>query len=292
MSITAKDIQEQGFEHSRKGYDVEEVDVFLERVAVEVDALTRQNQELRARVAELSEKAANEPVASAEPQIIDSGLAEEEKASYEAQIADLQKKGSDLEAKISDLEANLARKGEDESAISAAIISAQKSADNIREEARVEGEKIYKEAENKAREIVRDALSDKQKTLTELEQLKKSRDAFQTEYKELLERFTNVADKEFAADASKAETPMDAADVAAAEKAVIAEVRSSAASSSYPGASSTASAPRQQAMPMPGTKTPAAKAPGFTSRMAVTPGKSSDIGAFGDTEDIDIDEID
>ena len=291
MSITAKDIQEQGFEHSRKGYDVEEVDVFLERVAVEVDALTRQNQELRARVAELSEKAANEPVASAEPQIIDSGLAEEEKASYEAQIADLQKKGSDLEAKSSDLEAN-PHQGRDESAISAAIISAQKSADNIREEARVEGEKIYKEAENKAREIVRDALSDKQKTLTELEQLKKSRDAFQTEYKELLERFTNVADKEFAADASKAETPMDAADVAAAEKAVIAEVRSSAASSSYPGASSTASAPRQQAMPMPGTKTPAAKAPGFTSRMAVTPGKSSDIGAFGDTEDIDIDEID
>ena len=56
MSITAKDIQEQEFEHSRKGYDVEEVDVFLERVAVEVDAMTRQNQELRARIDELNEK--------------------------------------------------------------------------------------------------------------------------------------------------------------------------------------------------------------------------------------------
>jgi DivIVA domain-containing protein len=50
MGITAKEIQEQGFEHSRKGYDVDEVDVFLEHVAVEVDNLNREIADLRARL--------------------------------------------------------------------------------------------------------------------------------------------------------------------------------------------------------------------------------------------------
>ena len=47
MSITALDIQQQGFEHSLRGYDVEQVDVFLERVAQEVDGLVTENEQLK-----------------------------------------------------------------------------------------------------------------------------------------------------------------------------------------------------------------------------------------------------
>ena len=39
MAITAADIQNVSFSIDRKGYDVDEVDVFLEHVADEVDAM-------------------------------------------------------------------------------------------------------------------------------------------------------------------------------------------------------------------------------------------------------------
>lgn len=39
MAITGAGIMDISFSISRKGYDVDEVDVFLERVAEEVDAL-------------------------------------------------------------------------------------------------------------------------------------------------------------------------------------------------------------------------------------------------------------
>ena len=307
MSITAKDIQEQGFEHSRKGYDVEEVDVFLERVAVEVDALTRQNQELRTRVTELSDKvtaaeaAATEAAsaletaqaeASAAVAAKEAELSDSEKGDYEAriddllaQVADLERKSVESKRKIDSLEADLARKGEDESAISAAIISAQKSADNIRAEARIEGEKIYKEAESKARELVRDALSEKQKTLIELEQLKKSRNDFQSEYKEMLVRFGAVAEKEFVDGIIDGDDDADAA-----EKGAMAEVRSHAAAYS----ADDIDALRQEAMPMPGTQTAAPEAPVSQAEAVPAPSANiaADLGAFGDTEEFDAGDLD
>ena len=39
MAITASDIHNQSFSIDRKGYDVDEVDVFLEHVADEIDIL-------------------------------------------------------------------------------------------------------------------------------------------------------------------------------------------------------------------------------------------------------------
>ena len=51
MSITAMDIQQQGFEHSLRGYDVEQVDDFLERVATEVGEMTKEIDDLKAQLA-------------------------------------------------------------------------------------------------------------------------------------------------------------------------------------------------------------------------------------------------
>lgn len=279
MSITARDIQEQGFEHSRKGYDIEEVDIFLERVATEVDALTHQNQELRARLAEMAEQRAIAPAVESDSSVDGSA----QLAEYEQRIAEYERRIAAYDARVEDLNRRLEEKGEDANAISAAIISAQKSADSIREEARVEGEKIYREAENKAREIVRDALSDKQQTLTELDQLKKSRDDFRQEYQQMLTRFAKEADREFAALSASESGPMLAEQVAAEERQAIDDMRAKASRH----------APRQEAMLVndapakPAYPTPAAA----TTQM---PPVHRDISSFGDTadDDLDIEEID
>ena len=59
MAITAEDIHNQSFSIDRKGYDVDEVDVFLEHVADEIDYLNE-------RIAELEEEL--EEARNAEPE--------------------------------------------------------------------------------------------------------------------------------------------------------------------------------------------------------------------------------
>ena len=61
MAITAEDIHNQSFAIDRKGYDVDEVDVFLEHVADEIDYLND-------RIAELEEEL--EEARNAEPETI------------------------------------------------------------------------------------------------------------------------------------------------------------------------------------------------------------------------------
>ncbi|MGN0302246.1 MAG: DivIVA domain-containing protein, partial [Anaerotardibacter sp.] len=50
MAITAEDIQNQTFSIDRRGYNVDEMDVFLERVAQEVDALNNEIASLRQQI--------------------------------------------------------------------------------------------------------------------------------------------------------------------------------------------------------------------------------------------------
>lgn len=52
MAITAADIHNQSFSIDRKGYDVDEVDVFLEHVADEIDILNDTIAQLQAQLEE------------------------------------------------------------------------------------------------------------------------------------------------------------------------------------------------------------------------------------------------
>ena len=52
MAITASDIHNQSFSIDRKGYDVDEVDVFLEHVADEIDILNDTIAQLQAQLEE------------------------------------------------------------------------------------------------------------------------------------------------------------------------------------------------------------------------------------------------
>ena len=58
MAITSADINNQSFSIDRKGYDVDEVDVFLEHVADEIDYLNDEKDQHEASSLERSTAAA------------------------------------------------------------------------------------------------------------------------------------------------------------------------------------------------------------------------------------------
>ena len=83
---------------------------------------------------------------------------------------------------------------------SAALIAAQQSADNIVAEARENADRIRTEADAKAREVIRQALAEKQNELAEIDRLKASREEFKAEYLKLIQHFMDDAQNEFPAD--------------------------------------------------------------------------------------------
>ena len=225
MSITAQDIENEGFEHSLRGYDVEQVDDFLERVAKEVDEMNKTisdlKEQLAAAQAELSERSQELDAARVEPEPDPLELesanrradqATEELEKVQAKAADAlvraeeaevrataaEKRAAEAEALVEPLKAKLEEKNKMDSAIAQAFIAAQRSADQIKEEARAEGDRIYRESEAKAREFIREALAKKASINGEIEALELSAQRFRAEYRELLGRFTKQAESEFA----------------------------------------------------------------------------------------------
>ncbi|MDY2624695.1 MAG: DivIVA domain-containing protein [Coriobacteriales bacterium] len=198
MSITAADIQNVVFEHSKRGYDVDQVDEFLSRLELEVSNFIQQIDESQERIAQLQ--------------------AQLEAAQAQAANAAAQHAEQPAPAKPDD---SLERESQ---IISNAIISAQRSAEAIKREAREAGDKVYREAEAKSRDILRDALAEKQKTLEEVDRLKSSRERFRTDYLALLQKFVKQAEETFPdafEDADAAPAPAPAQDPGATVAAQI-----------------------------------------------------------------------
>ena len=59
MTITPMDIQNKEFERSFRGYDIEDVDEFLDRAAKDLEQLMRENVELKDQTNQLLEKNKN-----------------------------------------------------------------------------------------------------------------------------------------------------------------------------------------------------------------------------------------
>ena len=118
MAITPADIQAQTFSEAKRGYDPAEVDVFLEQVSAEVDAMLNKIVDLKNRLT------------STEQQLADT----------QAQLADAQAAPAPIAA--APVPAPAPDYTASERQISAALIAAQQTSDNIIAEARDNAERI------------------------------------------------------------------------------------------------------------------------------------------------------
>ena len=191
MALTAADIQNVSFSIDRKGYDVDEVDVFLERVADEIDEMNRTIAGLQGKLDEALAAAA--PAAPAD----DFSFAPADETKAAAPVADSAQVAA-LQAQIADLEAKLAEKVANDSAISQALIVAQRSADEVLANARSEASNIIKDADEEADRIVGKAESDRTKIIESIRALESDRADVRSEYRDMLANFMADAQKKLA----------------------------------------------------------------------------------------------
>lgn len=189
MAITPADIQAQTFSEAKRGYDPAEVDVFLETLSSEVDAMLAKIVDLKGRLT-----ATEQQLADAQAQ-----LAQAQDAAAQAVPA----APVAAPAPAPDFTAQ-------ERQISAALIAAQQTAENIVNDANENAERIRNEADAKAREVIRQALTEKQAELEEIDRLKASREEFKAEYLKLIQHFMDDAQNSFPADLM-ASTPVGSA---------------------------------------------------------------------------------
>lgn len=176
MAITPADIEQLTFSASKQGYDTEEVDAFLEELAVEVDAMLQKIADLKSRL-------------TASDQALEAAR---------AQVAQLQSQSSNQSsAEIVTVSAAPSSSMASERQISQALIVAQQAADRIVADARDNADKIKNDADQKAREVIRQALAEKQNELDEIDRLKASREEFRAEYKQLLQHFMDDVEAVF-----------------------------------------------------------------------------------------------
>lgn len=188
MAITPADIQAQTFSEAKRGYDPAEVDVFLETLSSEVDAMLAKIVDLKGRLT-----ATEQQLADAQAQ-----LAQAQDAPAQAVPA------APVAAPAPDFSAQ-------ERQISAALICCpsrplRPSSTMPNENA----ERIRNEADAKAREVIRQALTEKQAELEEIDRLKASREEFKAEYLKLIQHFMDDAQNSFPADLM-ASTPVGSA---------------------------------------------------------------------------------
>lgn len=204
MAITPADIEQLTFSPSKHGYNTEEVDSFLEQLSTELDAMLQKIADLKGRL----------------------NTAESQAQASQAQVATLQQQIADMEAEAASKPAAApaapaSNMTASEHQISQVLIVAQQSADKLVADAHTNAERIRNEADQKAREVIRQALAEKQSELDEIDRLKQSREDFRAEYKKLLQHFMDDADSVFpeqmSSSVSTPATPAPTAPAAASE---------------------------------------------------------------------------
>jgi DivIVA domain-containing protein len=253
MALTAQDIQNASFSIDRKGYNVDEVDVFLEHVTDEIDAMNAQIAQLEADLEAARARSSQRP---SKP------------------IAAPKDDPAVLKARIEELEGALSEKTANDSAISQALIVAQRSADDIVANAKAEASAIVKDADIEADRIVSKAETDRQRIVEAIHRLEVDREEVRVEYRDMLNEFVTDAERKLA------EIDTDSRRAAANSKARTDANRDSYSSFYGDPADDFGVDASKQAAPSPA----ATASSGFVEK---------DLSGFGDTEDeFDIDDLD
>ena len=183
MAITPADIEKQSFSPSELGYNPEEVESFLEQVSAEIDAMLQKIADLKGRLTNT----------------------EQQLAVDQDQIAHFEEHSEKTAADKPN-----AAVAASEHQISQVLLVAQASADKLVADAKDNAERIRNEADQKAREVIRQALAEKQNELDEIDRLKQSREDFRAEYRKLLQHFMDDADSVFPQGVLNSGNPQDA----------------------------------------------------------------------------------
>lgn len=170
MALTSTDVNNVSFSVDRKGYNVDEVDVFLEQVAASIDELVEQAEDLRAQLRTAEENVAAAP-ASVDGEVVTVGELEER------------------DARIAELEAQVADHRAEDSAIAQALIIAQRSADEIIANANKAADGTKQDAEDEAQRILDKANAEKARVLEEIRKLEADREDSRARYSDMLNEF-------------------------------------------------------------------------------------------------------
>ena len=187
MPITAQDIQDQSFKIERRGYDVDEVDVFLEHVANEIDTLNAEVANLRAQLADARKAAATSVPAAKTTAITASASSNTEDASDAG--------SAEKDARIAELETRLAERKNEDAAIAQALIVAQRTGDELVSKAKADAEQTRMNAEEEARRILDKANAEKQRIIDNINELNEARADVRIQYQDLLKEFIASATK-------------------------------------------------------------------------------------------------
>jgi len=119
------------------------------------------------------------------------GYAEEEVDAFLDEVADeferLFKENIDLSEKLEAASATVRQYQDQEQTIRNTMVAAQRSAEDIVAKARQEAATLLRDAEVKAKEIIHNALTRKQKVQNELVRIKQAEEQFRAEFKRMLE---------------------------------------------------------------------------------------------------------
>ena len=165
--LTAQQIHEKSFSRDKKGYNIDEVDLFLDEVIVDFDKLSRENQELKARIEALNKQ-------------VESYRGMENSMMH--MMVTVHKAAEEIEEK--------AKKEAEEM-----YAKTRQQADAMADRAQKEYDQILNTASAEADRIVRDArkeLKEKQEAIVELHELLSE---FKTGVKDYAEELITFADK-------------------------------------------------------------------------------------------------
>lgn len=189
MPITPADIQQKTFSEAKRGYQPAEVDVFLEEISKDIDAMLRKIADLKTRLT--AAEAQNSELQGE----VERAHAEAEAARAAAAAAKHAAPAAAQPAPAAPVKPSIYSATEEQ--LSAALIVAQQSADRIVAEAKANADRIRADAEAQARKVIRQALDEKETELDEIERLKTSREEFRTQYMALIQKFMDAAQANF-----------------------------------------------------------------------------------------------